>query len=389
MRICIYTGTMLPKVGGHELVVDALARQFQQLGHQVVMLAPRPSKFWQVRDRRLPYPVVRHPRFVSSKHWVDWYRHALLKLHRKHQFDVIHTHGVYHVGYVASLCRGAIDAPIVMTSHGCDVDPTNPRFRNPVLRKRHTDAMDAAAALIAISQFTHDGYLFLDPAVADKIIDLPNGVDTDALATPVPRPARIDPRVTPGGYAMFIGRLHARKGVDVLLRAVAQTPASGGVDLVIAGDGPERQKLEQLTSELGVAERVWFAGLTMGDEKYYLLQNSLFNVAPSRGWEGLPLVALESFAAGKPIIASDLPGFAQVVHTGENGKLVPEESPAALAEAMTHFFHNRPYVAQLGTQAREFAQGYSWRAIAEKHLELYEELRRPQRTARHASQRAA
>src|ERR1700736_3083863 len=98
MRICLYTETALPKMGGQELVVDALARTFQNLGHEVVVLAPYPRRPLRAHDTSFPYRVVRHPRFYSTRHLVSWYRWWLLRLHRAQAFDVLHCHGLYPPG---------------------------------------------------------------------------------------------------------------------------------------------------------------------------------------------------------------------------------------------------------------------------------------------------
>ena len=73
MRICLYTETALPQVGGQEMVVDTLARTYQALGHEAVVLAPQPHSAYRARDEQLPYRVVRHPRFFSSRDFVSWY----------------------------------------------------------------------------------------------------------------------------------------------------------------------------------------------------------------------------------------------------------------------------------------------------------------------------
>src|SRR5437016_5088415 len=105
MRICLYTGTALPKLGGQEAVVDALARQFLKLGHEPLVMAPRPRLPLRPDDGTLPYPVISHPRFFSTKFLVSWYRAFLRRAARRNHFDILHCHDVYPTGYLAALTR--------------------------------------------------------------------------------------------------------------------------------------------------------------------------------------------------------------------------------------------------------------------------------------------
>src|SRR5690349_6071930 len=116
MRICLFTETALPKIGGQELVVDALAREFVEQGHDVVVLAQYPRRPLVANDRLLPYRVVRHPRFVSTWRLLDWYRYVLLKLHRTFPFEVLHCHSIHPCGYLGAMCRDRCDLTLVLTS---------------------------------------------------------------------------------------------------------------------------------------------------------------------------------------------------------------------------------------------------------------------------------
>ncbi len=154
MRICMYTETALPKMGGQEMVVDALARQYLQLGHDVVVLAPYPRRPVRARDETLPYPVVRHPRFVSTRHLVTWYRWFLTRLHKKHRTEILHCHNIYIPGYLAALTRQQRGIPTVITSHGGDVQAENVRLVKPLLRKRIIESLRALTHswLLAVSR---------------------------------------------------------------------------------------------------------------------------------------------------------------------------------------------------------------------------------------------
>jgi glycosyltransferase involved in cell wall biosynthesis len=374
MRICLYTDTALPKMGGQEMVVDALARQFLALGHEPIVLAPQPRLPLRARDAQLPYTVIRHPRFISTRFLVKWYRWFLCRWHHRLRFDVLHCHGIYPPAYLASLSRAALGIPVVVTSHGGDVNPNNVRLAKPVLRERHVQGLGWADALVANSRYTRAGFERLCPDAAN-IVDIPNGVDLAPFARPAPVPDDLDPAIRPGEYLLFLGRLRHRKGVDVLLDSLARVPGAGSVQLVVAGDGEIRAALETLCRQLGLVDRVRFVGQISGPEKVYLLQNARATVVPSRDWEAFALVTLESYAAGRPVIASDLPGLADNVQPGRTGFIVPPEAPDLLAERMRQALAQPERMQQMGKAARQFVRMYAWQAVAARHVNLYEDLR--------------
>jgi hypothetical protein len=424
MRICLYTKTALPLIGGQELAVDALARAFTVAGHAVTVLAPRPDEtgyrplttdhrqpatvsqqpttsnqqlatgHWQPatgnrpsatdnRSRGIPYTVVRHPRFISMRRCLGWYQRWLLGLHRRWPFDVVHCHGVHPPGSIAVACRGLLDRPVVITSHGEEFPAAPTSFAKPAVRRQVVEALAGADALISISSYTRQGYRQLAPAAA-RIADIPNGTDCDALADAADRPEGLNPAVRPRRYVLFLGRLHRRKGADVLVDAYTRVAAQMPIDLVIAGDGPERAPLERQAAELGVGDRVHFTGMAVGRLKTFLLQNALCAVVPSRSWEAAPLVVLEAFAAGTPVLASALPGLADLVHPERTGFLIPPESADALAATLVAALASPAQLVALGAEARAVARQHDWRVIAQRHLALYEAL---QETGSHAQRR--
>lgn len=373
MRICLYTDTALPKMGGQELVVDALARQFLALGHQPVVLAPKPRKL-SIRGESYPYPVARHPRFFSTQYFIGWYRWFLTQHYAKQPFDVLHCHGIYPPSYLAALVQHRLPVPIVVTSHGGDVYEQNVRLQKPVIVERCVQGLRSASALVAISRFTRDGFARLCPEAAPRIVDIPNGVHVATYAVRAARPSDPSVNLEPDSYALFLGRLKHRKGVDVLLHALALLPDTGKVQLVIVGDGEERAALEELSRKLGLAQRVRFLGTVIGATKAHLLQNARFGVVPSRQWEAFGLVVLEGFASGLPMIASDMPGLADLIQPDVTGLLVPPEAPDQLAAAVGRLFSDDALVRNMSQTARQNVQRYDWRNVALRHVELYERL---------------
>ena len=373
MRICLYTESALPMMGGQELVVDALARQFIAFGHKAIVLAPQPRSPLRPNDDSLPYPVVRHPRFISTQRFLGWYGRYLGKLHRRYKFDLIHCHSVYPTGYIAARCNAIAKIPVAITSHCGDVDYSSRLLKKPRLPHRFSIALQRVAAAIAISRFVEKRFRELCLGVR-RIERIPNGVDVNRFAHPVPRPTALNPAILDGRYLLFLGSFNHRKGVDLLLNAFAISEIPSDFQLVIAGEGPLEQELKQQAISLGLEDRVHFVGRVEGDIKTYLLQQAYCTVMPSRISEGFPLVILETFAAGRPLIGTRIPGIADAVSPDRTGILVMPDSPMDLGRAITAACHDPAQIEQLGRQARHVAEGYDWSAVAIEHLTLFEDL---------------
>lgn len=136
-------------------------------------------------------------------------------------------------------------------------------------------------------------------------------------------------------FLLFVGRLRIRKGVEVLLEAIARLRARGASPrLLLAGTGEHEAALVRRAGELGLASPdVRFLGRVSAGQVRFLLGRARALVVPSI-YEGMPLVVLEAMAAGVPVVASRVSGIPEVVGDGETGWLVPCEDPAALADAL-------------------------------------------------------
>jgi glycosyltransferase involved in cell wall biosynthesis len=189
-------------------------------------------------------------------------------------------------------------------------------------------------------------------------------------------PDAADPRVfrevtAPGpARAVYLGQLMPWKGVDVLLRALAQTPDLPA--LVIGGrqgDDPRRDELRRLATELGVAERVEWAGWLPPAEAWQRLRRGDVGVVPTRAGGGKelsssPLKLFEYLACGLPVVASDLPALREVVRDGENGLLFSEGDPHALAAALARLAADRGELERLAAGALHAAAAHTWEARA-------------------------
>lgn len=145
---------------------------------------------------------------------------------------------------------------------------------------------------------------------------------------------------------LAVARLHGRKGIHHLLEAARQVPDAV---FLIAGEGPERQRLEESAARLGISDRVRFLG-TRADIAGLLRSCDVF-VLPSL-FEGLPVSVIEAMAAARPVVATDIEGTDEIVVDGKTGCLVPPADPGALARAITGLLHDPDRAARLGAAGR-------------------------------------
>lgn len=169
-----------------------------------------------------------------------------------------------------------------------------------------------------------------------------------------------------GAVVLVPARLTTQKGQSVLLRAA---PAVAGANFVFAGDGPDRAALAALASELGIDDRVTFLGRRRDVPK--LIAAADVVVLPS-WYEGLPLAVLEAMAAGRPVIASRLPGVQEIITEGADGVLFEPGDPADLARAIGDVLTNPSEARRLGAAARQTVAGrFSAGAMGDQVGQVY------------------
>jgi glycosyltransferase involved in cell wall biosynthesis len=173
----------------------------------------------------------------------------------------------------------------------------------------------------------------------DRLRWMPNYIDV----------ASIEPKAAPGGDVVYVGRLSEEKGVDVLVEAVAR---SRSLRASVVGDGPARGSLERLTDELGVGDRVRFLGRLPAAGVLDALRAAAVAVVPSRWYENMPIAVLEAFAAGVPVVGTDLGGLPELIDAGRHGMLVPPDDPLALADALESFTADPERAHGMGAAAR-------------------------------------
>ena len=160
------------------------------------------------------------------------------------------------------------------------------------------------------------------------------------------------PPIGQDGYALFLGRLSAEKGVAQLLEAWRQVKYPGA-RLVIAGKGPEEEKLRAFAREKGLSN-VEFRGFVPAEAQTDLWAGARFLVAPSIWEEPFGLVVLEAWAHGRPVLTSDRGSFPEIINAG--GLLCSPDSPAELAAAIQKMFEPTDLVAKMAAAGQKQLQ---------------------------------
>lgn len=204
---------------------------------------------------------------------------------------------------------------------------------------------------------------------ADRAHHLPNFVD-ERTAPPVSRREYYTPDTTP--LLFTLGRLHENKGFDTLLRALSRI---SDVYLWIAGDGPERGRLEQLAHELGVKPRVRFLGWR--DDAPALHAAADLFVCPSRH-EPLGNVVIEAWAQGKAVLAAASQGPSALIEDGVTGRLVPIDDPVAMSEAIRHLVREPETLRALGAAGRaSYEAHFTEASVVERYKDFLRRVTEP------------
>jgi glycosyltransferase involved in cell wall biosynthesis len=275
-----------------------------------------------------------------------------------YDFELIDAHYFYPDGVAAAMLGRRFDKPVVITARGTDLNLIARRF---VPRRLILWAARRAQAVITVSDALRRVAAEIGIGAA-KLTVLRNGVDTDFFRA-VDRDAVRATHGLSGLVLLSVGHLVPEKGHDLVIAALARLPEA---QLLIAGEGAERSRLEQCAHRHGVSGRVRFLGALPQQRlvEYYGVADALVLASSREGW---PNVLLESLACGTPVIASNVGGCAEVVGVPEAGALLPERSAEAIVAAV------RELVARNVPRdtVRRYAGQFSWAATTAGQLELF------------------
>jgi phosphatidylinositol alpha-mannosyltransferase len=354
--------------------VEALAEEFLGRGHDVRVLAPfdPPGRVSRVlhraaaESRDMPdylTPLGRTMGFGANGSVSNLAPFpaggvvAPRREVRRGEFDVIHVHEplVPLVGWNATL--GA-RTPVVGTFHAYSTKPIPNYIANAVGARRLFNRLSARIAVSEAAAWTGRRWFGGDYTI------IPNGVDVDvAPSAPPPSPAG-ELRI------LFVGRPEERKGLPILLTAFGALVEHVPCRLTVIG--ADREDVLRYVADPELLRWIDIRGRVSGESLWTELHGADLLCAPSLSGESFGMVLTEAFAAGTPVIASNIAGYSDVVSDGVDGLLVPAGDPQRLAEELQRAHYEPERLRTMGEAARRSAQRYAWPRVADQVTEVYE-----------------
>jgi glycosyltransferase involved in cell wall biosynthesis len=384
MKLLFYSHFFAPSVGGVESIVLSLAHGLAELRDsqgapefEITLVSQTPAGNWV--DSAAPFRVVRQP--------------GLLRLARLiRESDIVHVAGPALAPLVLGIFLGK---PTVVEHHGfhtiCPngqllLEPSGEPCPGHFMAGRQTECLrcnsvEGWAASYRLWLFTYVRRFLCQHAAANitptqwlgGLLQLPRGAVIPHGLNDVAPLSSVE--ILSGAPVIaFVGRLVTTKGVRILFEAAGILGQKHRpFEILIVGDGPERQSLAELARDSGLGSRVRFAGRLGGEQLEVELAGAAVAVVPSLGGEVFGLVVAENMLRGLPVVASDLGALAEVL--GDAGLTFRTGDAAELAAAIESLLDNPSLAARLGQAGRQRALEFCNRErMIESHAVVYRNL---------------
>lgn len=367
--------TYYPYPGGIPEHIHHLAKELRRRGHLTKILtawygeSSRSTFDAEEDDHEFVMRVGRGIIIPSNRSYarvtVDLHMgHKIKKFFQEERFDIVHVHG----SLAPTLPLSAIKesrAITVGTFHSEHESSAGYRwfrwFLMPYFRR--------IAGLIAVSNAARDSMTKYFPGDYRLI---PNGVDTEFFrldAEPMPQYANGRPKI------LFMGRFEPRKGLTYLLKALPIIKeAIPDIQCLVVGAGPFGYAYYSKFLDKSVADDVVFAGLIPSRERPRYYASCDVFCAPSTGNESFGIVLLEAMAAGRPVVASDIAGYREVLADGVEGLSAPPMDEKAIADRIIRILRDKSLARRMGEAGRAKALTYSWPRVTDQVEAFYREL---------------
>jgi phosphatidyl-myo-inositol alpha-mannosyltransferase len=367
MKIALVVPYDFAYPGGVANHVTSLEKQLTALGHQVKIIAPTSRPISQFGNRFIhigtPRPIPGSgsvARITLSVRLANKIKAVLAK----EQFDVVHLHEPFMIMLCSAILRFS-NTVNIGTFHSFEAKPGY-NFAWPISRwmlNRRAKKVYGHIAVSKAAESFHSKFVKADYTI------IPNGIDLNHFQPAVePMYQYRDGKIN----IVFVGRLEKRKGVNYLIDAFKRVHKEHPeTRLLIVGPGTRlRPKYEKMARRAHLEKDIVFVGgVSYADlPRYY--QTADICCAPATGRESFGIVLLEAMALGKPLVASNIPGYACVVTNEKEGLLVKPSSAHHLADSICRLIDDKALREKMGRQGLATVQDYAWEKVA-RRVESY------------------
>ena len=385
MKILLVANSYLPQLGGLEIAVYNIAHQLVKKGHRVTVVSGTSVISYSRKMEEGGICVYRMP-FILPRIVVRCgYKRAILSLFKCIITPLIIPLTLFKVGLIIKLtkpdivnlhyiaenaffCLGVrkfLKFKFIVNIHGEDIEWYN--NRSIFSRWLTKETLRNADYVLSNSNHLLCQAKKIYPGVGIKSNTVGNGIDLNSIK--ISGKFKNDRE-----YLLSIGNFSFKKGFDVLVQAFNIIHSKHpNIDLLMIGDGSEREKCEKLSVKFGPNNSIKFIGEINHSKITAFLDGSKIFVLPSRR-EPFGIVLLEAMAAGKPIVATRVGGVPEVVKEGENAILVESNSPGFLAEGIMKLLDNSDLSVQFGKKSNEIVKEFTWEKIVNKYIDVYKSL---------------
>jgi glycosyltransferase involved in cell wall biosynthesis len=366
VTIAFFTDSLEPSGVGE--VISLLSRTLPAEQYRQILICSDTSGVNSLVERCTGAAVVRRLTVRDDGHVSEFAE--LVGFLQSERVDVFHNHiGATWEGDWGTLAARLAGVPVVLTTEHlpCVIErPGECSFKRRINR--------LADRIIAVSDSVRRTHVGAGLAPGEQVVTIRNGIDLARFRDLLPPAEANELRHIPAdAFIGTVGRMTEQKGHIYLLHAIPAVLARyPEARFVWIGEGPERASLATEARRLGLLDNVWFMGGR--PEAWRWLSLFDFTVLPSV-FEGLPLAALESMAAGRAVVGARACGTVDAISHGETGLLVEPRSPDALAAAILRLLDDPRERARMGAQARRRVEAeFSAQRMAHEHHELYRRL---------------
>lgn len=367
MRILYWLPAFLPDIGGIEVLSARALPHLHALGHELAVVTsfgshpetPAISTYAGLPIYRFDF---RQPLADRDLPAIARLRREILALKQEFNPDLIHIHFSDPFVYFHLASHATFPCPTIVTIH----------MSTAVYRGGHDTLLGkllrSAEWITGVSQTTLDEVHDLVPETRDRSSVIYNGLELPAIApTPLPfAPPRL----------LFLGRLvdfkHCHFALETCAALQQQFP---GLELLVAGDGPEKRNLLELAARLGIHDRVQFLGWVDPDQVPTLINQATVLLIPSVQVEALPLVAIQAGQQARPVIGSRIGGIPEIIRDGQTGFIIPPNDLKALIDRTAQLLSEPERAGAMGNRARaNVIENFGMARYIQEYATLYEQV---------------